>query len=54
MSHQYTKATFNTDGECFIVPMTDEEIAHHLALIESMGDMTFQVVASEPLPDDEA
>ena len=50
---QYTKATFNTEGKCFIVPMTDEEIAQHLALMESVSITVPQTVASEPLPDDE-
>lgn len=52
MSHQYTKATFNTDGQCFIVPMTDEEVAEHLAFVESISGLNNQVVASEALPDD--
>lgn len=53
MSHEYLKATFNVEGKCIILPMTDEEIAQHLALIESMGDVSPQPVVSEPLPDDE-
>ena len=53
MTHEYTKATFNTDGVCSIVPMTDEEIERHEALMESIRNTTSETVASEPLPDDE-
>ena len=53
MTHQYTRATFNTDGECLIVPMTEEEIKQYLSFMESMSASLSQSVVSEPLPDDE-